>query len=32
MNDFKAIYKKILANLFISRYCKKSVMDLTEKY
>ena len=30
--NFKLIYNKILANLFITRYCKESMLELTNKY
>ena len=30
--DFKAVYNKVLANLFVSRHFKKAVRDLREKY
>jgi|694.fasta_scaffold65779_1 hypothetical protein len=30
--DFKAIYDKILANLFVGRYAKMRMIDLRERF
>ena len=32
LRDFKAIYDKILANLFVGRYAKMRMIDLRERF
>jgi hypothetical protein len=32
VREFKAVYDKILANLFVGRYCKMAMLELRERY
>ena len=32
MKDFRSVYDKILANLFVARYAKNKMLDLKEYY
>ncbi len=32
MKDFRTVYDKILANLFVARYAKNKMLDLKEYY